>query len=211
MPPAVPTSPALPTAVQWAQVILSSRLRSGDHVVDATAGNGHDTLFLTKQVLPGGHVYAFDVQEQAIESTRRHLIENGLSEADFTVIHQGHEHLDERLPAHLKGQIKAFMFNLGYLPGGSKSLITQRETTLSALSQATDWLSEDGMLTVIAYPGHEGGREEGAAVEEWMAALPTNHFEVQKLAFVNFRVTTPYCMVVRKRTWQHKFRAVLNA
>jgi len=204
-------SPALPTAVQWAQSILSTRLQAGDTVVDATAGNGHDTLFLAGKVLPGGHVYALDVQEQAITATRQRLVEAGIDEAAYTLVHAGHETLGSRLPEALKGQVRAFMFNLGYLPGGSKSLITVLDSTMAALAQAVDWLAQDGVLTVIAYPGHDGGREEGAAVEQWMASLSTNEYEVQKIAFLNFRPTTPYCMVVRRRTWQPRNRQARTA
>ena len=197
-------SPALPTAVQWAHRILTERLQPGDDVVDATAGNGYDTLFLAKQVLPGGHVYAFDLQSQAVESTRQRLVEHQVNSDDFTLVHSGHEHLDTHLPEEKKGQIKAIMFNLGYLPGGEKAVITQTETTLSALAQAVDWLAQDGMLTVIAYPGHDGGREEGSAVEQWVSTLSTNEYEAQKIVFLNFRPTTPFCMVVRKRKWLPK-------
>ena len=99
------------------------------------------------------------------------------------------------------------MFNLGFLPGGDKNLITQTEGTLSALSQVLVWLSEGGLLSVVAYPGHEGGREEADAIESWMASLPSNLFEAQKIGFINFRLTTPFCMVVRKRTTKPPGRA----
>lgn len=187
---------ALPTAVQWSHLILSPRLRKGDVVVDATAGNGHDTLFLAEHVLPGGQVFAFDVQAEAVAQTRErtsHL--DGVS-----VFHAGHERMAELLPPEMRGRLRAVMFNLGYLPGGDKSVITCVETTLSALQQALDWLAEDGVLTVVVYPGHEGGRDEGNAVERWMSALPSGLFEAQRLGFLNFRPTTPFCLAVRRRT-----------
>jgi hypothetical protein len=91
------------------------------------------------------------------------------------------------------------MFNLGYLPGGEKTLITRTATTLMALQQAAEWLGGDGVLTVVVYPGHEGGREEADAVERWMAALPSDRFEAQRLGYVNFKPTTPFCLAMRKR------------
>ena len=198
----------LPTAVRWSHVVLSDRLHKGDIVVDATAGNGHDTLFLAQHVLPGGRVFAFDVQAAAIESTRKRLAESKFGEADgITLIHCSHEHLSSCLPQELRGHVRAMMFNLGFLPGGDKNLITQTEGTLSALSQVLEWLSEGGLLSVVAYPGHEGGREEADAIESWMASLPSNLFEAQKIGFINFRLTTPFCMVVRKRTTKPPGRA----
>jgi 16S rRNA C1402 N4-methylase RsmH len=196
------TFTALPTAVQWSHVILSPRLRAGDAVVDATAGNGHDTVFLAQHVLPGGLVFAFDVQQEAVEATRRQ-IENWKSELgdnqSITLHHAGHERMAELLPPELCGHLRAVMFNLGYLPGGEKTLITRVDTTLSALEQALEWLAGDGVLTVVVYPGHEGGRQEADVVERWMVALPSDRFEAQRLGYVNFKPTTPFCLAVRKR------------
>jgi hypothetical protein len=191
----------LPTAVRWSHVVLSDRLQKGDIVVDATAGNGHDTLFLAQQVLPEGRVFVFDVQAAAIESTRKRLADSNYGEADgIILIQSSHEHLSSRLPLELRGHLRAIMFNLGFLPGGDKNLITQKEGTMSALAQALEWLAEGGLLSVVAYPGHEGGRDEADAIESWMASLPSDVFEAQKMGFINFRPTTPFCMVVRKRT-----------
>ena len=131
--------PALPTAVQWSHQVLAPRLRDGDLVVDATAGNGHDTLFLAQHVLSRGRVFAFDVQSTAIEATRVRIA----NEAGVTLINAGHEDFSKHLPADSAGKIRAFMFNLGFLPGGDKALITRTETTLHALSQACDWLEHD--------------------------------------------------------------------
>lgn len=193
---------ALPTAVQWSHAILEARLRRGDVVVDATAGNGHDTVFLAERVLPGGRVFAFDVQEQAVAATRRQISNHKLQitkAEDITLQHAGHERMGELLPGEVRGGLRAVMFNLGYLPGGDKSVITRVETTLSALGQALEWLAPDGVMTVVMYPGHDGGREEADAVERWMAALPSETFEAQRLGYVNFKPTTPFCLAVRKR------------
>lgn len=55
-------------AAVWAQVV-----RAGDVVVDATMGNGHDTLALAQLVGPSGTVYGFDIQQEAVDSTAAHL------------------------------------------------------------------------------------------------------------------------------------------
>jgi SAM-dependent methyltransferase len=188
---------ALPTAVQWSHLILSPRLRPGDLVVDATAGNGHDTRFLAERVLPGGTVFAFDLQADAIEETRATLGDH--ASEDVILTHAGHERMAEFLPAEAWERLRAVMFNLGYLPGGDKAVITRTKTTLDALQQAIDWLAPDGMLTLVAYPGHAGGREEASAVELWAAGLPSDRFEAQRLGFLNFRETTPFCVAIRKR------------
>src|SRR4051812_12659576 len=105
----------LPTAVRWSHALVGPRLRPGDAVVDATAGNGHDTLFLAHRVLPGGRVFAFDVQTGAIDATRlqleRHLSQDEVGTA-VTLCHAGHENMESHLPSELRGNVRAFMFNL---------------------------------------------------------------------------------------------------
>jgi ubiquinone/menaquinone biosynthesis C-methylase UbiE len=138
----------------------------GDEVVDATAGNGHDTLELARLVGETGRVYAFDIQQAAIDQTRRRLSRHGLLER-VTLQLCGHEHLLERLAPESQGKIAAVMFNLGYLPGGDKQRVTRAATTVPAMEQAARCLRPGGILTVIAYPGHPGGSDELDAVTDW--------------------------------------------
>lgn len=188
----------LPSAVGWSQLLLTDRLRPGDAVVDATAGNGHDTLFLAKLVGPQGHVWAFDVQEAAVLETRRRLTEAGFA-SSCTVIHAGHETMRQHLPADHHGQLRGIMFNLGYLPGSDKSIITRTETTLQAVTAALELLADGGLLTVAVYPGHEGGADEQRQIADWAAALPARRYEVQLFRPINRSASPPECWVVWKR------------
>ncbi len=192
----------LPTGVRWSHALLAPRLKVGDVVVDATAGNGNDTLFLMRHVLPGGRIFVFDVQSEALEQTRKNIAGHESFTCDpecVTLIHAGHETLERNLPAVLRGHIRAFMFNLGYLPSGDKTKFTATETTLTALRIASEWLAEYGLITAVCYPGHAGGDTEAAAVEKWAAQLPSDSFEAQKIAFLNLDGSPPRCVVVRKR------------
>jgi predicted methyltransferase len=184
----------LPSSVLWAQLILKDRLRAGDVVVDATMGNGHDTLFLTQCVAPDGHVFAFDVQEAALIETRKRV------PAEMTtLIHAGHETMRAHVPVELHGKVSAVMFNLGYLPGADKALITRTETTMIAVREALDLLKPSGLLTITVYPGHEGGAEESRHMAEWAATLDSRRFEVQHLRPVNRAAAPPELWVVWKR------------
>jgi tRNA1(Val) A37 N6-methylase TrmN6 len=197
-----PSFTALPTAVQWSHHIVGPRLRVGDWVVDATAGNGHDSIFLAERVLPGGRVFTFDLQAQAMEKTRENLAKNVTIQqlAEVSLFQAGHERMAELLPREARGRLRAVMFNFGYLPGGDKKIITREETSLAAVRIALEWLAEDGVMTVVLYPGHDGGREEASAVACLIASLPSMEFEAQRVGFINFRPTTPYCIAVRRRT-----------
>lgn len=153
---------------QVAHERLAAALRPGDYAVDATVGNGHDTLFLAEQVGETGHVWGFDVQPSALENAYRQLVENNLS-ARVSLIEEGHQHLSDRLPEEAHGRLAAVMFNLGYLPGSDKEITTSTETTLPALDAALANLKSHGMLSILAYRGHPGGQDETTAVECWLA------------------------------------------
>lgn len=162
---------------EQAQGLMREHVLPGDIAIDATAGNGHDTLLLAELVGEAGQVFAFDNLANAIESTRSRLIEAGL-ERRVTLLCHGHEQMLQTIPESLHGKLKAVIFNLGYLPGGDKSHTTQTATTLSALTQAFKLLMPGGMLSIMAYTGHNGGRAEAEAIKQWAAALTPASCEI---------------------------------
>ncbi len=189
---------SLPTAVDWSHWLLQSRVQPGDWVVDATAGNGHDSLFLAGLVGASGKVFVFDVQEAALIATRTRLDAAGVSDR-CECIHAGHEQMATRLSAEARGKLAAVMFNLGWLPGHDKQCITNTETTMSALGQALDWIRPGGLLTVVVYPGHAGGDEESQMIAVWASALPSNTHEVRHVRSPNRQKRSPECWAIRKR------------
>ena len=152
---------------EWAHDAVRAVVRPGETVVDATAGNGHDTLFLANCVQPGGHVYGFDVQEEAVAKTRARLTEAGMEDVWLHLIHGGHE----EMAVAVEGPVAAVMFNLGYLPGGDRSLTTGERSTLAALEQAVRLLRPGGVISVVCYRGHPGGAEEAEAVDGYAKGL----------------------------------------
>ena len=144
---------------------LDKIIHAGDFVIDATLGNGYDTQFLAQQVGKDGEVYAFDIQKESIEQSTRLLEKQQLlSQVIFT--QSCHSKMLEHVPVTMLGKIKAVIFNLGYLPGGDKEIITQPDSTLSALKQAHLCLSDDGIISLIAYRGHDGGQREFEEIEK---------------------------------------------
>lgn len=81
--------------------------------------------------------------------------------------------------------VKAVMFNLGYLPGSDHAVKTVKEETVPAVQAASELLLPSGVLTVMCYPGHEGGREECEAVEEFLESLPLPQWRVVRLSSAN--------------------------
>lgn len=169
-------------------------IRNGDRVIDATMGNGHDTLFLCQLVGESGHVYAFDVQRQAVDNTRKLLAENDM-ESRASLILAGHEHMSETVP----GGVRAVMFNLGWLPGSDKTVTTHWQTTQPAILSALSLLDKDGVMTVCVYPGHAAGREELDRIWLLLTSLRPQEFNVLEQNFLNAGPGSPVCFVIQKQ------------
>jgi hypothetical protein len=174
------------------QFILT-HLRAGDVAADFTMGNGHDTEFLSKTVGPSGRVYAFDIQPQALESTAAHLRQTGCPD-NCSLILDSHSNAG----SYIKEKIRAGMFNLGWLPGGDKSITTMRETTMPAIETAVGLLDEDSVLTVAVYPGHPEGDAEGRMLAEYFSGLSRYRICATKIAIVN-SPASPYFFLIETR------------
>ena len=173
---------------------LLEHIGEGDTVVDFTMGNGNDTLFLSKTVGESGRVYAFDIQQEALVSTKKHLVENGAPE-NYTLIHASH-HL---VADYVKEPIKAGMFNLGYLPrSGKKAVTTMRETTLPAVRAAIELLAPDGVLIVAIYPGHKEGELEGEELREYFKTLSKYKICASEFHILN-SPTSPYFYLIESK------------
>ena len=158
------------------------QIAPGDTAVDATCGNGYDTLFLAQ--LPLSYLYALDIQPAALEKTRNLLAFHLNEEALLRVIlHQmSHEDL-RKVPC--SPPPKLIVYNLGYLPGGDKSITTQTESTLASISSALSILAENGALSITCYPGHEEGKKEEDAILELASSLPSSQWEVRHHRWLN--------------------------
>ena len=172
---------------------ILEHLGEGDVAVDFTMGNGNDTLFLSRTVGERGRVYAFDIQEEALISTRAHLVAEGAPE-NYTLICASHHLVKD----YVKEPIKAGVFNLGYLPrSGRKSVTTMRETTFPAVRAALELLAPDGVLIVAIYPGHEEGALEGEMLREYFKTLSRFRICASEFHILN-SPTSPYFYLLEK-------------
>ena len=175
------------------KALLKKHIRPGGTAADFTMGNGHDTLWLSGMVGPEGTVYAFDIQQQALDHTAALLRENGASD-NVRQILDSHANAD----LYIKEPICAGMFNLGWLPGGDKSVTTLLPSTLKALACAVRLLAPDGAVLLAVYPGHEEGRKEGEAVTEYLASLDRRIYCCSRFQIVN-SPTSPYFFLIEKK------------
>lgn len=162
---------------EQAHSFIKMHLSIGDVAVDATVGNGHDTLFLAQQVTPLGFIFGFDIQRQAIESTKNRLQKENLNN-HIKLFQVSHVHMEQHIPSKFHRKINAIMFNLGYLPGSNKTIITQTKSTLIALNKSINLLSSGGIITITAYPGHPGGETETTQIKMWCSRLTPKQFSL---------------------------------
>ncbi|SOC03475.1 putative rRNA methylase [Ureibacillus xyleni] len=183
----------LQRVIQYAQNLLAITVTNGDTVIDATAGNGHDTLFLANLVGDKGHVFAFDVQQQATIATINRLQENNL-EHRATVILDGHENISK----YISNPIAAAIFNLGYLPGSDHAIITKPNTTIQAIESILELLKVGGIVVLVVYHGHEGGKTERDEVIQYLSNLPQKYFHVLQYQFLNQKNDPPFVIAIEK-------------
>lgn len=192
--------------VPWSHSLVTEILRSGDTVVDLTAGQGRDTMVLAVAVGLAGRVVAFDVQRAALDQAARTLRGAGFPVTDWSLgtevpaapgiylVHACHS----ALAAFLTSPIRAAVANLGYLPGGDPALTTRPDTTCRCLQRALDLLLPGGRLAVTVYPGHPGGDAEAAAVDGLLSTLSRETWQVLRLAVANVP-GAPYLLVAERR------------
>jgi predicted methyltransferase len=174
--------------------IVTGVVSEGDTVVDATVGNGHDTLFLADLVGEKGKVFGFDIQEQAIKKAHGLLKARGL-EKRVKLICDSHQNMDR----YIHEGIKAAVFNLGYLPGGSHDITTHPETTLMAVEKSIEILLPGGIITIAVYRGHKEGQKEETVLNEYLRGLDSSIYISVLVQAVNQGNNPPVLWAVQKK------------
>lgn len=182
----------------FARILLEKVVKPGDIAIDGTMGNGNDTAFLANLVGETGHVYSFDVQNQAIQNTTAKLLEEHLLER-CTLLHTGHEQLKSSIPAEEQRSLTGAIFNLGYLPGGDKSITTKAATTISAIEQLLELMAPEGIIVLVIYHGHPEGAVERDELLEYVKTIPQNEAHVLHYGFMNQVNQPPFIVAIEKR------------
>ncbi len=180
---------ALGLSHKWASEIV----QRGDLCLDATAGRGRDTLFLSKLVGPEGSVIAMDIQEEAVESTRELLKENNIQ--NCRVICDCHSNLDRYVS---ENSLVIAMFNFGWLPGGDHSVFSHPDTSIKAIRKALAALKKGGIATLCIYYGKETGYEERDALIPFLKSLDQNQYSVLFSEFINRKNEPPLFILIQK-------------
>ncbi len=171
-------------------------LQQGDTAIDATCGNGHDTLKLAQLLSKGGHVIGLDIQPQAIFKTRQ-LLEANLSLAEcsqVTLLEQSHT----QFPDLSRACVRLIVYNLGYLPGSDKTIKTHTSTTLISVQAALELIAPGGVICITCYPGHKEGKEEQTALLAFVSSLPTPLWNICHHQWAN-SMTSPSLLLIQKQ------------
>lgn len=181
------------TAVRFVQDFLAARLGRPRLCIDATCGNGGDTAFLCGLTAPEGRVLGFDIQPEAIASTRARLETQGLAAELFCDSHANLLH-------HVRpGTADIVMFNFGWLPGADHRVFSTAESSIPALEAALTALRPGGVLSAILYSGRVIGTGEKQSILGWLRALPLEKYTVLVCDFANWADTAPLpCLVLKK-------------
>ncbi|MBQ9384082.1 MAG: class I SAM-dependent methyltransferase [Ruminiclostridium sp.] len=174
--------------------ILREHIRPGDICIDATAGRGKDTLFLAGLVGESGSVTAFDIQEEAVESTRALLRENGM-EGRARAVLDSHANMAAYAEP---GTVSAITFNFGWLPGGDHNVFTHPESSIAAINAGLTLLRDSGIMTLIIYYGRETGFAERDALLEFLPTVDSDIYTVVEMPFVNRTNCPPIPIVILK-------------
>ncbi|OQP06457.1 rRNA methyltransferase [Geobacillus sp. 46C-IIa] len=182
----------------FARFLLAGAVTEGSLAIDATVGNGHDTVYLAERVGDRGHVFGFDIQPEAIGATAARLAERGLH-GRVTLFQQSHSELLTALPRDVHGRIAGAVFNLGYLPGGDKQIVTKPESTIQAVEQLLSVMKPGGVIVLVVYHGHPEGKIERDALLDYVRSLDQQHVHVLKYEFLNRRNDPPFIIALEKR------------
>lgn len=189
----------LTKTTELAMSVTLQYIEEGDFVIDATCGNGHDTLCFAKAVGESGQVLALDIQEKAMASTKalleEHHLENvNLRQGNFAHLHvlAKEENLDYIKPS-------AIIFNLGYLPGGDKHLTTKEADSLAAVKAALEMVKIGGIVTIVLYCGHEEGAKEKQSILEMAEDLSAKEFHVVYTKMLNQKKNPPEILWITKK------------
>lgn len=176
------------------KIFLEKIIKKGHVVIDATMGNGYDTVYLGNLVGETGKVYAFDVQEEALTSTRKKVVRDNMEDR-IELILDGHENLDK----YVKEEVSCVVFNLGYLPRAKHMVITKPDTTLEAIKKSLELLKPNGIISIAAYIGHEGGLDEKNYICEYLDNLDQKQYNVLHMEFTNQINNPPQLILVEKK------------
>ncbi|MGL5675747.1 MAG: tRNA (mnm(5)s(2)U34)-methyltransferase [Cellulosilyticaceae bacterium] len=176
---------------QWLAAHIAAQQKEQLIAVDGTLGNGFDLEFLNAQKKIHT-IYGFDIQEEAVAICSGKIKE---STKNIRLIQDSHDLVD----VYIQEPIDIAMFNLGYLPGGDKSIVTQVHSSLSAIEKTISQLADEGMMVVMTYPGHPEGEKEHQAIKDYLQSLHKKELSILEIGVQNVKKPCPHAFLIIKK------------
>jgi tRNA G37 N-methylase Trm5 len=184
--------------LKFAHACWEEQVNPGDIVIDATCGNGYDTLFLANIALTNvsGTLFSLDIQPEAIESAKGLLLKelNPLLIDKVNFVLGSHAAFPNIIAPE---SVQLIVYNLGYLPGGDKTKTTMTDSTLQSISQAQLLIKKRGMISITCYPGHEEGKHEEEAILNYCAQLNPREWTCCHHQWIN-RKSAPSLLILTR-------------
>lgn len=178
----------------WVHHFLEDHVQSGDICIDATMGNGNDTALLSRLVGEEGMVIAFDIQQMALDNTKKKLQKDGCPE-NYKLVLDSHETMADYVK---ENTVSCITFNLGYLPGGDHAKATKEESSIRAIETGLTLLKKKGLMTVCIYSGGDSGFEEKDAVLAYLKSLDAKKYLVIVSEYANRPNNPPIPVLIVK-------------
>lgn len=163
-------------------------------VIDATLGNGHDSYKMAQKMGEKGELYGFDIQKTAIENSQELLATLSDIGPKIHLIEDSHANFQK----YIQKPVNFIIYNLGYLPKGDKAITTLAKSTLQSVQSGLELLTNHGKMLIAVYHGHDAGKAEKAALEEYLQTLDQTEFHVFKQQFINQRNNPPFIYLIEK-------------
>lgn len=171
---------------------LKQNIKEGAFCIDSTAGKGRDTALLCRLAGPAGKVFAFDIQQDAVDQTRTLLAQENLQ---AEVILDSHANMEQYAEA---GTVDAIVFNFGRLPGGDPKIFTLADSSVKAIEVGLRLLKVGGIMAIALYYGGENGYDEKYAIEEYLKTIDDRAFTVLSCEWSNRKGEPPLPILIWK-------------
>ncbi len=172
--------------------LMEENLKENDLVIDATTGNGKDSLFLLN-IVKNGYLFGFDIQNDAIDNTNN-LLKDKFN--NYTLFNTSHENMYELLKEY-SNKISLIVFNLGYLPKGNPCITTKSSATINAIENGLKLLNKKGHIVITIYPGHPEGLKESTDIKKYL----DNNTNYAYTEYHNTdNETAPYVINIKKKS-----------
>ena len=180
---------------EYVHHFLEEHITTGNICVDATMGNGNDTLKLCNLVGEQGKVYAFDIQKPALANTKNLLEKNKVIHIAELIL-DSHAHMADYIK---ESEVDCIVFNFGYLPSGDHNLATKADSSIEAITQGLGLLKKGGLMSLCIYSGGDSGFEERDALLTFLKELDSKKYLVILSCYYNRPNNPPIPVMIIKR------------